>query len=82
MLRIIQTGIEEEKQRIFRKHFARLPERCKELLGLYLKGLKEEELRRALNYKTVKEVKNKKYQCRNRLKEWILQDPDHKDLYE
>lgn len=69
-----------EKFRLYKKHFAELPEFCRELLTHYIRRTPLEDIARIMNYKDAEYVKARKYYCKNLLRKKILNDPECKQF--
>lgn len=72
---------EEEKFRIYQKHFLSLDAECQKLLGLFLKKSSIREIADLIGYKTEEYAKVKKYRCKEELKRRIVNDPEYKNLF-
>ena len=71
---------EDEKLRLYQKHFLSLASDCQEILKLSLKKLSIGELQIAMGYKTEKYTKVKKFRCKEELKRRIMNDSDYQLL--
>ncbi|MEI7490468.1 MAG: sigma-70 family RNA polymerase sigma factor [Bacteroidota bacterium] len=69
-----------EKFRLYKKHFASMPEFCRELLTHYIRKTSLDDIARIMNYKDVEYVKARKYYCKNLLRKKILNDPECKQF--
>ncbi len=69
-----------EKFRLYKKHFAAMPEFCRALLTHYIRKTSLEEIARIMNYKDAEYVKARKYYCKNLLRKKILNDPECKQF--
>jgi len=64
-----------EKIGFLMKHYENLSTSCKEILSLFVKGLNEKELGDRLNLPNRDAVKNKKFNCKSKLREMMYNDP-------
>ncbi len=71
--------VEQEKQLLFRKHFQRLPDRCRQMLELSFEGLNYREVSEkiGLNYSFVRRRVN---ECIQKLMETVKSDPIFREL--
>ena len=69
-----------EKFRLYKKHFAELPEFCKQLLTHYICKTPLQDIARIMNYKDAEYVKARKYYCKNLLRKKIMSDPECKQF--
>lgn len=72
--------IEEERVRLFEKHFNLLGEKCAELLTLFFEGYSIKEITERLNMSSIQFTKNRRLQCKNILFKSIYHDPTLKEL--
>jgi RNA polymerase sigma factor (sigma-70 family) len=72
------TEIENEKYRIFQQHFLRLSEDCKKILRLFMNKVPLKEIAEIMGFKTEKYAKTRKFMCKEKLKNSIINDPDCK----
>lgn len=72
--------IEEDKVRLFEKHFTQLGQKCKELLTLFLEGLSIREITCKLNMSSDQFTKKRRLQCKISLFKKIYEDPSLKEL--
>ena len=71
---------EQERFRLYQKHFLTLHKDCQEILRLHLEKVSMKEIQERLNFKTEKYVKKRKYQCKEILVKRIQNDPKYKRL--
>lgn len=69
---------EVEKYRLFQQHFFRLGEDCQKILRLFLKKTSLKEIAEIMGFKTEKYAKTRKFMCKEKLKNAILNDPSFK----
>lgn len=69
---------EVEKYRLFQQHFFRLGEDCQKILRLFLKKTSLKEIAEIMGFKTEKYAKTRKFMCKEKLKNSILNDPSFK----
>lgn len=73
-----QPDEELEKYRLFQQHFFRLGEDCQKILRLFLKKVSLKEIADIMGFKTEKYAKTRKFMCKEKLKNSILNDPSFK----
>lgn len=73
-----QAEEEIEKYRLFQQHFFRLGEDCQKILRLFLKKTSLKEIAEIMGFKTEKYAKTRKFMCKERLKNSIINDPSFK----
>lgn len=71
---------EQERFRIYQKHFQMLHKDCQEILQLFLKKIPLKEIAQMMNIKSDKYLKKKKYACKEALVKRIQNDPEYKRL--
>ncbi|PKP22533.1 MAG: hypothetical protein CVU05_03515 [Bacteroidetes bacterium HGW-Bacteroidetes-21] len=72
--------IEEDKVRLFEKHFTKLGEKCREILSMFLEGLSIKEITCKLNMSSDQFTKKRRLQCKISLFKRIFEDPTLKEL--
>jgi RNA polymerase sigma factor (sigma-70 family) len=72
--------IEVERNKLFEKHFATLPDHCKKLLRCVFEGLSLEEITKEMNYTSQQHTKNRRLKCKIVLYKKITNDPKFKEL--
>jgi len=72
---------EEEKYRLYQKHFVRLGSECQKLLSLFLKKSSMREITDIMGFTSEKYTKVRKYRCKEELKRRIVNDPDYDRLF-
>jgi DNA-directed RNA polymerase specialized sigma24 family protein len=77
----VESNINYEKALLLNRNMHFLSATCKEVLALYVNGYSEEKISEMLNLGSSKAAKNKKYYCKERLKDLILIDPLFEELY-
>ena len=70
-----------ERHRIFYKHFERLSEDCKKILTMHMDHIPYKKITENLGYQNEGYAKVRKYVCVNRLKKWIVNDPDFQNCF-
>ena len=71
---------EQERYRLYQKHFKTLKPECQEILRLSLKRVPLKEIARLMNFSSEKYLKKKKYECKEMLIKRIQNDLNFKDL--
>jgi RNA polymerase sigma factor (sigma-70 family) len=69
---------ENEKYRLFQQHFLRLSEDCQKVLRLFLNKISLKEIADIMGFKTEKYAKTRKFMCKEKLKNAIINDPSFK----
>lgn len=69
----------ENRVKVYQKHFKNLSEECQKLIKLVAEGLKPEELREKMNYKSVGYTYKKRRICKERLMKLIKNDENFKN---
>jgi RNA polymerase sigma factor (sigma-70 family) len=70
--------VENEKYKIFQQHFLSLSEDCQKILRLFMNKVPLKEIAELMGFKTEKYAKTRKFMCKERLKNLILNDPHSK----
>lgn len=73
-----QPEEEHEKYRLFQQHFLKLSEDCQKILQLFLGKTSLREIAEIMGFKTEKYAKVRKYMCKEKLKNSIINDPNFK----
>jgi len=77
----MEALIEESgKYKLFRQHFLRLSIDDQKVLKLYMSKISLKEIARIMNYKSDKYAKFRKYICKEKLKNSILNDPQFQKI--
>ena len=76
------SELKDFKLMLLAKHMENLSSICREILSLYLKNFSEEKISNILNLEGPKAVNNRKFLCKEKLRELIESDPLFEDLYE
>ena len=71
---------EDLEMRLYRKHFLKLGEECRNLLQMTLDNIPYEKIAAKMGYKSEKIVRNKKYKCKEALIKMIREDPEYKNF--
>lgn len=71
---------EQERFRLYQKHFLTLHKDCQTILKLFLEKIPLREIQKRMNLKSEKYVKKRKYQCKEILVKRIQNDPNYKHL--
>lgn len=72
--------VEDEKIKLYQKHFLSLGDDCQKVLRLFLRKISLREIAEIMGYKTEKYAKTRKYDCKEELKKRILNDPNYLNL--
>lgn len=79
----IEIDIEKtEEQEVFWDAFRKLGEDCQKLLRLFFDKEKMEKIADMMGYSSVSYAKKRKFQCKEKLIEWIKKDDRFKELNE
>ena len=70
----------EEREQLYREYFQKLGEGCRQVLSLFLSGVRLKEIADKLGIAGEGAAKKKKYKCQKRLIEWIKADPRYSEL--
>ena len=73
-----QPEEEHEKYRLFQQHFLKLSEDCQKILHLFLGKTSLKEIAEIMGFKTEKYAKTRKFMCKEKLKNSIINDPNFK----
>jgi RNA polymerase sigma factor (sigma-70 family) len=73
---------ENEKYKLFQQHFLNLGEDCQKVLKLFLQKVPLKEIADIMGFKSEKYAKTRKFMCKEKLKQQILNDPRFKKLME
>ena len=73
-----QPEEENEKYRLFQQHFLKLSEDCQKILQLFLGKTSLKEIAEIMGFKTEKYAKTRKFMCKEKLKNSIINDPNFK----
>jgi RNA polymerase sigma factor (sigma-70 family) len=73
-----QPEEEHEKYRLFQQHFLKLSEDCQKVLQLFLGKTSLKEIAEIMGFKTEKYAKTRKFMCKEKLKNSIINDPNFK----
>ncbi len=73
-----QPEEEQEKYRLFQQHFFRLGEDCQKVLKLFMSKISLKEIADIMGFKTEKYAKTRKFMCKEKLKNSIINDPNFK----
>lgn len=72
----------DEKDHLFQKHFLRLNANDQKVLNLYMAKTSLKEMARIMGYKSDNYAKFRKYICKEKLKNAILNDPQFHELFQ
>lgn len=74
-LRPEQPEEEQEKYRLFQQHFLSLSQDCQKVLRLFMSKTSLKEIADIMGFKTEKYAKTRKFMCKEKLKNMIINDP-------
>ncbi len=74
--------VEDKMYMLYQVHFLQLSDECQQVLRLYISKVPMEMIAKLMGYKSEKYAKVKKYICKLRLKENVLNDPRSKQILE
>jgi RNA polymerase sigma factor (sigma-70 family) len=77
---IFEEFLQVERKNLFIRHFNELPEECKKIIRLWLKGCTEDVLKDKMGYNSVQHTKNKKLACKKTLIGKITNNPRFNEL--
>jgi RNA polymerase sigma factor (sigma-70 family) len=70
-----QPEEEQEKYRLFQQHFLQLSHDCQKVLRLFMGKTSLKEIADIMGFKTEKYAKTRKFMCKEKLKNSIINDP-------
>ena len=73
-----QPEDDQEKYRLFQQHFFRLGDDCQKVLKLFMNKTSLREIADIMGFKTEKYAKTRKFMCKEKLKNSIINDPNFK----
>jgi RNA polymerase sigma factor (sigma-70 family) len=79
---IDELSEEYEKYKLFQQHFQKLNQKDQKVLKLYIRKISLKEIASIMGYKSEKYAKFRKYLCKEKLKNSILNDPKYQEIYE
>lgn len=74
-LHLEQPEEEQEKYRLFQQHFLNLSQDCQKVLKLFMRKISLKEIADVMGFKTEKYAKTRKFMCKEKLKNSIINDP-------
>jgi RNA polymerase sigma factor (sigma-70 family) len=75
------TDTESEKIKIFQEHFLKLSEDCQKVLKLFMAKTSLKEIAEEMGFGSEKYAKTRKFMCKEKLKEKIVNDPRFKKYF-
>lgn len=72
--------MENRKYNLYQKHFLDLEKECKKILTMFYKKVPLEEIAKKLGYKNEDSVKTRKYLCKEKLINNIINDPQYNKI--
>jgi RNA polymerase sigma factor (sigma-70 family) len=76
-----QSDPDDEKYRLYQEHFLSLSEDCQKILRLFMKKVSLKDIADIMGFKTEKYAKTRKFMCKEKLKNSILNDPNCKKFF-
>ena len=73
-----QPEDDQEKYRLFQQHFFKLSEDCQKVLKLFMSKTSLKEIAEIMGFKTEKYAKTRKFMCKEKLKNSVINDPNFK----
>jgi RNA polymerase sigma factor (sigma-70 family) len=73
-----QPEDDQEKYRLFQQHFFKLGDDCQKVLKLFMNKTSLREIADIMGFKTEKYAKTRKFMCKEKLKNSIINDPNFK----
>lgn len=67
--------MESDKYKVFQQHFLSLSEDCQKILRLFMNKVSLKEIAEIMGFKTEKYAKTRKFMCKEKLKNLIMNDP-------
>jgi len=71
---------EQERYRLYQKHFKMLSKDCQEILTLFLQKMSIRDIAHKMSISSEKYLKKRKYECKENLVKRIQNDPNYKQL--
>jgi DNA-directed RNA polymerase specialized sigma24 family protein len=75
-----EESLHLERRKLYLRHLADMPEDCRRLIKMVLKGLSLQEITRRIPYNSIRFTKTKRFRCKVMLIKKILSDPLYKEL--
>jgi RNA polymerase sigma factor (sigma-70 family) len=72
------SDTEDEKFKLYQVHFLNLSEDCQKILRLFMNKVALKEIAEIMGFKTEKYAKTRKFMCKEKLRNAILNDPKSK----
>lgn len=76
-----EMNMESEKYKLFQKHFNMLKEDEKKVLSLYMSKIPAKEIAKIMGFKSDKYAKFRKYLCKEKLRNMIINDEQFPEVY-
>ncbi|MCK9302444.1 MAG: RNA polymerase sigma factor [Bacteroidales bacterium] len=74
--------LQNQRERLLNKHFDRQSQSCINILKLYMKGVKSDDIAKKLGYSGGGDyVRKRMHQCKQKLLALMKQDPEYGDLF-
>lgn len=67
--------VESDKYKVFQQHFLSLSDDCQKILRLFMNKVSLKEIAEIMGFKTEKYAKTRKFMCKEKLKNLIMNDP-------
>lgn len=78
---IDMAEVEQLRYKIYREHFETLEKDCQQILLLSLQRYSSKDIADTMGYSSENYAKTKKYNCKERLKKAIMEDPRLLEIY-
>jgi RNA polymerase sigma factor (sigma-70 family) len=72
---------ESEKEKIYQENFLKLSQDCQKILRLFMSKTSLREIAEEMGFASEKYAKTRKFMCKEKLREWILNDPRFKKYF-
>ncbi len=77
---IIVNLTNDEKHKLYWKHFEKLNKDCQEIIKLFVTGYSINEVTEIMGYSSEQHTKNRRLRCKNSLMKRIINDPNFNEL--
>lgn len=76
----VNKKIESVKLKIFDRHFNELSEDCQKILNMHFRDISPDSIATVMGYKSIQQLKEKKYKCKKLLMTKIYCNPEYKQV--
>ena len=76
----VNKKLESVKMKIFDRHFNELSEECQKILYMHFNELNIGKIAEIMGYKSIEQIKEKKYNCKKTLMNKIYKNPEYKKV--